>query len=309
MPDSPASTDLRPTPVTRPSNLEGRGPDGGGPYRSGLSRRRWNWRWAGWLILGLVAVVMVFPFAWSLSTSLQDEQTVLRIPPQLIPEEPSLDSYRTLTEIMPFGRIVANSAIVTVVVTLLQVLTSAMAGYGLARFRFRGRNALMLLYLGTLMVPFQVTIVPLFIGMRLLGWVNTLQALILPGIASAFGVFLFRQYFTQMPAEFEEAAAIDGASPWKTFWSVAFPYARPAAATHGILAFMASWNAFLWPLFIARNESAMTLPVGLATLHGRFETDWNLVMAGSVITVIPVILVFVAVQKHISEGLLLGAGK
>lgn len=308
MPDAPAAADHRATEVS--TTEVGRGSDGPEIRPAGVGHsRRWSLKWVGWLILGLVAVIMVFPFAWSLSTSLQDEQTVLRIPPQLIPDLPSLDSYRTLTEIMPFGRIVANSAIVTVVVTVLQVLTSAMAGYGLARFRFRGRQALLLLYLGTLMVPFQVTIVPLFIGMRFLGWVNTLQALILPGIASAFGVFLFRQYFTQMPAEFEEAAAIDGAGPWKTFWSVAFPYARPAAATHGILAFMASWNAFLWPLFITRNESAMTLPVGLAALHGRFETEWNLVMAGSVITVIPVILVFVAVQKHISEGLLLGAGK
>ncbi len=308
MPDSAATTKLRSS-RSAPESA-GKGPVGPRVPRTAASRRRrWNGRWVGWIVLALIAVVMVFPFAWSLSTSLQDEQTILRIPPQLIPDEPSFDSYRTLTEIMPFGRIVANSAIVTVVVTVLQVVTSAMAGYGLARFRFRGRNALLLLYLGTLMVPFQVTIVPLFIGMRWLGWVNTLQALILPGIASAFGVFLFRQYFTQMPSEFEEAAAIDGAGPWKTFWSVAFPYARPAAVTHGILAFMAAWNAFLWPLFIARNVSAMTLPVGLATLHGRFETDWNLVMAGSVITVIPVILVFVAVQKHISEGLLLGAGK
>lgn len=263
-------------------------------------------RLAGWTVLGVAALVMVFPFAWSVSTSLQAKETLLRIPPQLIPRSPTLDSYRELMQLIPFTRIVMNSAVVTVVATTLQVITSAMAGYALARFRFRGRQVLFLLYLGTLMVPFQVTIVPLFILMRWLGWINTLQALILPGIASAFGVFLFRQYFLQMPNEFEEAAALDGASPWRTFWSVAFPYARPAAATHGILAFMASWNAFLWPLFVARNEQAMTLPVGLATLHGRFATDWNLVMAGSVIAVIPVIVVFALVQRHISEGLLLG---
>ncbi|MFP5333368.1 MAG: carbohydrate ABC transporter permease [Acidimicrobiia bacterium] len=210
---------------------------------------------------------------------------------------------------MPFARIVGNSVVVTVVTTTLQVVVSALAGYGLARFEFRGRQALFLVYLGTLMVPFQVTIVPLFILMRYLGWINSLQALILPGIASAFGVFLFRQYFLQMPAEMEEAAAIDGASPWRTFWSVAFPYARPAAATHGILAFMASWNAFLWPLFVARNEKAMTLPVGLASLHGRYETDWNLVMAGSVVAVVPIVLVYVLVQRHISDGLLVGGGR
>lgn len=269
-------------------------------------RRRRILRFLGWLVLGATALTMAFPFAWSLSTSLQAKETLLHVPPQLIPEDPTLDSYRRLSEVMPFARIVVNSAVVAIAVTTLQVLTSALAGYGLARFRFRGRQALFLLYLGTLMVPFQITIVPLFIGMRWLGWINTLQALILPGIASAFGVFLFRQYFLQMPREFEEAAAIDGAGPWRTFWLVAFPYARPVAATLGILAFMASWNAFLWPLFVARNEQAMTLPVGLASLHGRYQTDWNMVMAGSVIAVVPVIVVFAALQRHISEGLLLG---
>jgi len=272
-------------------------------HRPSLSRR------LGWVVLGVFALSMIVPFAWTLSTSLQARESLLRIPPELIPQDPGFDSYRRLTEVMPFGRIVLNSVVVAVVITSLQVLTSAMAGYGLARFEFRGRQAMFMLYLGTLMVPFQVTVVPLFIGMSRIGWVNTLQALIVPSIASAFGVFLFRQYFMQMPMEMEEAAAIDGAGPWRTFWRIAFPFARPAAATHGLLAFMAAWNAYLWPLFIARDEQAMTLPVGLAALHGRFQTDWNVVMAGSVVAVLPVIVVFIAIQKHISEGLLLGGGK
>ncbi len=266
-------------------------------------------RLAGWLVLGVLAVSMVFPFVWSVSTSLQTNETLLQVPPQLVPESPSLDAYRELREVIPFTRMVINSTIVTAIVVVLQVVTSALAGYGIARFRFRGRDALLLLYLATLMVPFQVTIVPLFIGMSRLGWLNTLHALVLPMVASAFGVFLFRQYFMQMPRELEEAAALDGAGPWRTFWSVAFPYARPAAATFGILAFMASWNSFLWPLFVARDESAMTLPVGLASLHGRYQTDWNLVMAGAVIAVVPVIVAFAIVQRHISAGLLLGGAK
>lgn len=253
-----------------------------------------------------VGLMMVFPFVWSVSTSLQSTESLLQVPPQLIPQSPSLDAYREVMRVTPFARMVINSVIVTVVVVVLQIVTSSLAGYGLARFRFRGRQALLLLYLATLMVPFQVTIVPLFIGMSRLGWLNTLHALMLPMVASAFGVFLFRQYFMQMPGELEEAAAIDGASPWRTFWSVSFPYARPAVATFGILATMAAWNSFLWPLFVARDESAMTLPVGLASLHGRYQTDWNLVMAGSVIAVVPVIIVFALVQRHISDGLLLG---
>ena len=277
------------------------------PGRPTAPRRRVDLRrLTGWVVVGAVGLTMVFPFAWSLSTSLQTSDTLLTLPPRLIPDSPTLGAYREVMEVTPFARMVVNSVVVTLVVTVLQIVTSALAGYGLARFRFKGRQALLLLYLGTLMVPFQVTIVPLFVGMSELGWLNTLHALILPMIASAFGVFLFRQYFMQMPDEFEEAAALDGASPWRTFWSVAFPYARPAAATHGILAFMAAWNAFLWPLFVARDESAMTLPVGLASLHGRYETDWNLVMAGSVIAVVPVIVVFAIVQRHIATGLLLG---
>ena len=260
----------------------------------------------GWIVLGVIGLSMVFPFVWSFSSSLQSNESLLQVPPRLIPESPSLDAYRALFDVMPFARMVINSTIVTVSVVVLQIVTSALAGYGLARFRFRGRQALLLLYLATLMVPFQVTIVPLFIGMSRMGWLNTLHALILPMVASAFGVFLFRQYFMQMPRELEEAAALDGASPWRTFWSIAFPYARPAAATFGILAFMAAWNSFLWPLFVARDESSMTLPVGLASLHGRYETDWNLVMAGSIVAVVPVIIVFAVVQRHISAGLLLG---
>lgn len=262
-------------------------------------------RLVGWSVVGATALSMVFPFAWSVSTSLQDKESILRIPPQFIPQDPSFASYQRLTQVMPFWRVLANSTVVAGTVTAAQVLTSAMAGYGLARFRFRGRQAVLLIYLATLMVPFQVTIVPLFIGMRILGWINSLQALILPGVANAFGVFLFRQYFSQMPRELEEAAAIDGASPWRIFWSVALPYARPALATHGLLAFMAAWNAFLWPLFAARDERAMTLPAALAAVHGRFTTDWNLVMAGSVVIVVPVIVLCAIAQRWISEGLFL----
>lgn len=260
--------------------------------------------------LGLIAagVVMVVPFVWTISTSFKTGPAVTQLPPELIPDPATTENYRTLGEVLPFWRIVTNSIIVTVVATFAQVLTSAMAGYGLARYKFRGREALMMLYLGTLMVPFQVTIVPLFLMMRWLGWINSLQALIVPSVASAFGVFLFRQFFLQMPREYEEAAAIDGAGPWRTFFNIALPYAKPAAATHGILAFMASWNAFLWPLFIARDESAMTLPVGLSTLNGRYSTDFALVMAGVVVTVVPVITVFATLQRHISGGLLLGTG-
>jgi len=268
-------------------------------------------RVGGWLPALLIiaaGLAMVLPFLWTISTSLKPHETVLQLPPELLPNPATFDNYRRLGEVLPFWRILANSVIVTLTSTAAQVFTSAMAGYGLARFKFRGRDGLMLVYLGTLMVPFQVTIVPLFLIMKWLGWINSLQALIVPSVASAFGVFLFRQFFMQMPPEFEEAAACDGANPWQTFIHIALPYAKPAAATHGILAFMATWNAFLWPLFIARDEQSMTLPVGLSALNGRYSTDFALVMAGVVVTVLPVIAVFAVLQRHISGGLLLGNG-
>ncbi|MBW3619869.1 MAG: carbohydrate ABC transporter permease [Actinobacteria bacterium] len=259
----------------------------------------------GRVLLVVAGLAMALPFAWSLLTSLQDSRSLLVLPPSFSPSSLTTSAYRRLVDLMPFTRIVANTVIVTIISTVAQVVTSAMAGYGLARFNFRGRHAVFLAYLATMMVPFQVTIIPLFIAMRWLGWVNSLQALIAPMVASAFGVFLFRQYFMQMPAELEEAAALDGANPWQTFWRIALPYAQPAIAAHGILAFMAAWNAFLWPLFIARDESAMTLPVALASLHGRWTTDWSLVMAGSVITVVPVIVVYAVAQRWIVGGTLL----
>ncbi len=265
-------------------------------------------RWLPGLLILAAGMTMVVPFLWTVSTSLKPHETVLQLPPKLVPDPATLDNYRRLGDVLPFWRIFVNSVIVTLTSTAAQVFTSAMAGYGLARFKFKGRETLMLVYLATLMVPFQVTIVPLFLMMRWLGWVNSLQALIVPSVASAFGVFLFRQFFMQMPSEFEEAAACDGASPWQTFIHIALPYAKPAAATHGILAFMATWNAFLWPLFIARDEQSMTLPVGLSALNGRYSTDFALVMAGVVVTVVPVIAVFALLQRHISGGLLLGNG-
>jgi multiple sugar transport system permease protein len=166
-----------------------------------------------------------------------------------------------------------------------------------------------LFYLATLMIPFQVTITPLFILMRFFGWIDTYQGLILPGIFSAFGTFLMRQYFLSIPRELEEAAFMDGASHWTVYWRIVLPLARPALGTLAVFAFMQSWNAFLWPLFIVRHPEMMTLPVGLATLHGRWLTQWNLVMAGSVITVIPMIVVFILAQRHFVRGIVLSGLK
>jgi multiple sugar transport system permease protein len=195
-----------------------------------------------------------------------------------------------------------NSARVAVTTTTAQVGTSAMAAYAFSRFTFRGREALFALYLATLMVPIQVLLVPLFIEMRALGLIDTYAALILPLIAAPFGVFLLRQTMLSLPREIEEAAFVDGASHWKVFSRIVLPNCKAGLATFGVLAFMASWNSFLWPLVAISSESMMTLPLGLASLQGRYTTAWNLVMAGSALSVVPIVAVFLAAQRYVVQG-------
>lgn len=270
-----------------------------------------SWASSGFFyaLLLLGAAVMVVPFVWMISTSLKSNEFVLTMPPQFIPKPATFDSYRRLFELFPLGRMFANSLIVAVSVTIGQLITCSMAAYAFARMRFRGRDALFLLYLATLMVPFQVTITPLFILMRILDWINTYQGIIMPGVFSAFGTFLLRQTFLSIPVEYEESAVLDGANPFTIFLHIILPLSKPALATLAVFAFMSSWNAFLWPLFVVRDEQLMTLPVGLATLHGRWLTEWNLVMAGTVITVIPMALVYLFAQKYLVRGFVMSGLK
>jgi len=266
-------------------------------------------RGLAYALLTVAALFMVVPFVWMVSTSLKTDQFVLSMPPQFIPDPATLESYARLAELFPIGRMVFNSLLAAVVTTLGQIVTCAMAAYAFSRMKFRGSNALFLLYLATLMVPQQVTITPLFILVRYLGWINSYAGLIAPGIFSAFGTFLLRQFFLSLPRELEEAAFLDGASHWTVFTRVIVPLARPAFATLAVFAFMGSWNAFLWPLFVVRDPELMTLPVGLATLHGRYLTEWNLVMAGSVIAVVPMLIVYLFAQRYFVQGVVLSGIK
>jgi multiple sugar transport system permease protein len=274
-----------------------------------VTRRRWLAQAPLYLALTAVAAIMLFPFGWMIATSLTSDSQLFVTPPQLIPAPLVPDNYVRVAEAFPIGRFLVNSLLVAGISTVLQVGTSAMAAYAFARLRFRGRDILFLVYLATLMVPLQVIIVPLFIEMRLLGLVNTYPGLILPTIASAFGTFLLRQAFLSLPRELDEAAFIDGASHWTVFRRIVLPLAGPALATFGIFAFMASWNSFLWPLIVTSSQDLFTLPVGLSNLHGRYSTAWNLVMAGSTISVIPIVIVYVIAQKHVIRGVALSGIK
>ena len=262
-----------------------------------------------YLLLAAGSIAMLFPFAWMIGTSLKIDRELFVTPPQLIPNPFSPENYRAVLDTFPVARFLLNSMIVALSSTVLQVATSAMAAYAFARLRFWGRDALFVVYLATLMIPFQVTIVPLFVEMRFLGFVNTYPGLILPTVASAFGTFLLRQAFLSLPHELEEAAFIDGASHWTVFRAIVIPLSKPALATFGIFAFMASWNSSLWPLLVVSSQDLMTLPVGLANLQGRYTTAWNLVMAGATISVIPILAVYVAAQKQVIRSVALSGIK
>jgi multiple sugar transport system permease protein len=279
----------------------------GAPSRLKLSRRAG--RLLGYLALAAGALVTLFPFAWMVSTSLKPDLAVFQTPPQLVPHPFRPENYSHVVDLFPIWRFLANSAVVAFFSTTLQVGTSAMAAYAFTRLPFRGSNALFVLYLATLMVPFQVIVVPLFVEMRYLHLVNSYPGLILPTVASAFGTFLLRQSFMQLPRDLEEAAFVDGAGHLRVFWQIALPLARPALATFGIFAFMASWNSFLWPFVIVSSQKLMTLPVGLANLQGEHFTAWNLVMAGTTISVVPIVAVYLLAQKHIVRGVVLSGIK
>jgi multiple sugar transport system permease protein len=278
------------------------------PLRGRKARRR-GARVFLYVLLASGALAMLFPFAWMLSTSLKPDLGVFATPPQLLPRPFQPGNYSKVVHVFPVWRFLINSSLVAVISTVLQVTTSAMGAYAFARLRFRGSNLLFLVYLVTLMVPFQVTIVPLFIEMRYLHFVNSYPGLILPTIASAFGTFLLRQAFLSLPRELEEAAFVDGASYWTVFTRIVLPLAKPSLATFAIFAFMASWNSFLWPLVIISSQNLMTLPVGLANLQGEHFTAWNLVMAGTTISVIPILAVYLVAQKQIVRGVVLSGVK
>lgn len=247
------------------------------------------------------AVVMLFPFLWTLITSITPEGS-LAGGPTLIVENPTLGAYRTLLDTLPMWRIVANSLWIAVASTLLQLVTGSMAAYGFARLPFTGRKVAFPLYLATLMVPMQVLVVPLFIEMKTLNLQDTYMALLAPSIASAFGVFLLRQAVESVPKELDEAATIDGAGHLRIFVTIILPLIKPALATVAVFAFMGSWNSFLWPLVVIRSPEFMTLPLGLATLQGQFTTEWDVVMAGSVFSILPIAIVYLLAQRHIIAG-------
>ena len=256
-----------------------------------------------YVLLTLGAVVMVVPFLWMLSTSLKQQTQVFVFPPQWLPRPPVWDNYAQVVRIMPFGRFLLNSAIVAVAITALQLLTSSLAAYSFARLRFPGRDTLFLAYLATLMIPGQVTLIPNFLIVKYLGWIDTYQALIIPQIFSAFGTFLLRQFFLGIPRELEEAARIDGSGSFGIYSRIILPLSGPALATLAVFTFTGQWNSFLWPLIVTNRVTMRTLTVGLQTLQGQYSVQWPLLMAGTVISLVPLLVAFLFAQRYFVQGI------
>lgn len=252
----------------------------------------------------LLVIVMLLPFAWMLSTSLKEQQYILETPPKLLPNPASFESYVALGEKIDLGRTFFNSAFVAIVGTAGQIVISAMAAFAFARIQWRGRNTVFILYLATMMIPSVVLVIPQFVLVRNLGWVNSYAALIVPAMFSAFGTFLLRQSFLGLPKDFEEAALVDGANPFTIFWRIVLPLSQPALATLAVFSFMGLWNSYLWPLFVARRPEIVTMPVALATLNAgpRALTEWNVVMAGAVVSVLPILVVYLFAQRWFVRG-------
>lgn len=261
------------------------------------------------LILG--AVFTAAPFLLLLATSFMRYEQTIVYPPQWLPRPPVLENYTKALFETPLLRYFLTSLIVAAAQVLGHIATGSLAGYAFARFYFRGRNALFFMTLTTMMVPIYVNLVPLYAMMALLGWVDTYAALIVPGLTGAFGIFLFRQWFLSLPVDLEDAARIDGATPWDVYWRIALPTALPAIATLGIFEFLASWNTFLWPLMVTHSDTVRTLPVGLAAFRSSMKevTNWGLLTAATAVSVLPAIVVFVIGQKYFLKGLLEGALK
>lgn len=265
------------------------------------------------LYLGIsaLALVSLLPFFWMVSTSLKAREAIYAIPIQWIPKEPSLEAYRAIFHLsnIDFVRGFINSVYVSILLTLLPLLSSAMAAFALAKIEFRGKRMLFSTFLLTMMVPGTITMIPNFITLRLLGLLNTYTALVLPALSNSMGIFLMRQHFIKIQDEYLEAAVMDGASLYRIFFTVVLPLGKPVLFTMGLFNFMGAWNNFLWPLIILTHRKKWTLQLGLANLGSNFYNYQHYQMAGALISIIPIIIVYLISQRYVEQGLSTGGLK
>jgi multiple sugar transport system permease protein len=266
--------------------------------------RRRRFLFSPWhLVLLPVALLMIVPLLWMFVTSVETLSETRHFPPILVPSGVQLGNYTEVLRDAPFARWFLNTVIVTVAVVLGNLLLCSLAGYAFARIKFFGREVVFLLVLATLMIPFQVIIIPTFVIVRELGMIDTLWALIVPNLANAFGIFLLRQFFRTLPVELEEAARIDGASRLGVLFKIVLPLSGPALATLAVIMFLWTWNDFLWPLVTIYNPNNMTIQLGLTTFQGAHQSNTNLLMAANVMSMVPVLVLFFVAQRYFIRGI------
>lgn len=262
-----------------------------------------------YVVSTVIAVVSMFPFLWMISTSLKSQGAIMSIPIQWIPQEPSGDAYVEVFTKFNFLRTVGNSLFISVSYTVITLLSSAMAAFAFAKVRFRGNDLLLKLYLATMMIPTQVTMIPLFVIMNKLGLINSFGSVILPSIFKPFAVFMLVQQMRAIPEDYLEAARIDGAGIFQVFRKIALPMCVPTLSTLAVTTFMESWNDYLWPLLMLTQREQMTLPIALATLQGTYNHQYNVLMAGSLVSMVPIIIIYIMAQRNFKNGMMAGGIK
>lgn len=261
-----------------------------------------------WIVLGAAAITMLFPLFWMVSTSFKSEPELYQFPPPLLPARLNWSNYLEAFGYIPYWRMLGNSAMIASVVTIGRVLTSTFAGFSFARLRYPGRDKLFLLYLAVLMVPFPVTMVPLYLIMRAFGWLDSYNALIIPAIVSAYNTFLARQFMLSLPLDLDDAARIDGANPFTIYWRIILPLCKPVIAVITVFSFMQSWNSFIWPLLVISSSERFTVPLGLAIIatgrdgYGGYIA-WNYLMAAATASALPMIAIFLIAQRYFVQGI------
>jgi len=260
-----------------------------------------------YLVLALAGAWMLLPFFWMFSGSLMTSKEVTSLPPPLLPAQPQWHNYADVAQVVPLGRSYLNSLLVTGLAVVGILFTSSLCGFGFAKYDFPGRNVLFVLVLASMMIPFFVTLIPVFYIVKQLGWLNNYAGLILPSVVSAYGIFLMRQFILDIPDELLDAARIDGASEFRIYWQIILPLIGPALATLGSFNFVTTWNAFLWPLLVVQSRDLYTVPLALNSLrtYGMMAQFQHLQMAGTALSVIPALLVFVALQRYFVRGIAL----
>jgi multiple sugar transport system permease protein len=258
-------------------------------------------QWIAGIVLTLGGLLVAIPFIWMILSAFKPESEVLQLTPTMWPETFTTENFIYLFENMNFGVYLKNTIIV-VLCSFVGLFFNAMAGYAFAKYKFKGRDKLFYLVLATMMIPGQVTMIPVYLILNQMGLTNTMAGVVLPGLVGAFSIFLFRQFMSTIPDELLEAARLDGASEFRVFMQLILPISKPIMAVQGILTFIAGWNSFLWPLIIANDESLYTLSVGLSLLKGQYGGNFALQMAGSTFMVVPIVIIFIIFQKHIIEG-------